>query len=77
MGTVMTGTLPIVYTWDFGNGGTAVGGVVTYTFSVETAILPYTVVMTATNACGVAVTEQVVTVHPYQVYLPLIIRISD
>jgi hypothetical protein len=77
-GTVMTGTLPIAYIWNFGDGGTAVGVVVTYTFSTETAILPYTVVMTATNACGVDETEQIVTVvHPYQVYLPLVMRTSD
>ncbi len=76
-GTVTAGTLPIVYTWSFGDGGTATGAVVTHTFSTETAILPYTVAMTATNACGRDVAEQIVAVRLYQVYLPLIIRASD
>ncbi|MFN2110708.1 MAG: PKD domain-containing protein, partial [Anaerolineae bacterium] len=75
-GTAMTGTLPIAYTWDFGDGGTAVGKVVTHTFSAGTAILPYTVVMTATNTCGFDETEQVIRVHPHQIYLPLVVRTS-
>lgn len=73
-GTVATGTPPIVYTWDFGDGDTAVGVVVTHTFFSETAILPYSVVMTATNACGEAVTEQIVTVHLHSIYLPLVMK---
>ncbi|MGC9396147.1 MAG: PKD domain-containing protein, partial [Anaerolineae bacterium] len=76
-GTVTAGTLPIVYTWDFGDGGTATGAIVTHTFPAETAILPYTVVMTATNACGWDAAEQIITVHSYQIYLPLVMRASD
>jgi len=77
-GTTMAGTPPIVYTWNFGDGGaTATGAVVTHTFPLQTAILPYPVVMTATNACGVDVTEQIVTIRVYQVYLPMVIRTSD
>ncbi len=76
-GTVAAGTPPIVYTWDFGDGGTAAGAVVTHTFPFETAILPYRVVMTATNGCGQVVVQDIVTVRPYQLYLPLVIRTAD
>jgi len=76
-GTVAAGTLPIVYTWDFGDGGTAVGEVVTRTFTAATAIMPYRVTLTATNACGVAVTTQIVSVHRHTIFLPLVLRAAD
>jgi len=76
-GTVTAGTLPIVYAWDLGDGGTATGAVVTHTFPFETAILPYRVMMTATNACGQVWVQDILTVRPYQVYLPLVMRTSD
>ncbi len=76
-GTVMTGTLPIVYTWDFGDGATAMGAVVTHTFTPATAMMPYQVTLTATNACGVATSTQIVSVRRYTVFLPLVLRAVD
>ncbi|MEJ5308969.1 MAG: carboxypeptidase regulatory-like domain-containing protein [Anaerolineae bacterium] len=75
--TVEAGTPPIVYTWDFGDGGIAVGDVVTHTFTAETAFVPYMVVMTATNACSQLQVSNIVGVRLYQVYLPLVMRVSD
>jgi PKD repeat protein len=44
-----TGTFPITFTWDFGDGGTAEGNPVTHVFEMA---MDYLVTMTATNACG-------------------------
>jgi PKD repeat protein len=49
-----TGTLPISYAWDFGDGTMGAGQYVMHTY---TAANTYTVIMTATNDCG----EDVVT----------------
>jgi len=48
-GSVTRGTEPIIYTWDFGGGVTATGRIVTHTWGFSGT---YSVVMTATNACG-------------------------
>jgi|GEM_PF-1337545 len=75
-GTVAGGTEPITLAWAFGDGGTGTGSPVDYTYTVAGT---YTVVLTATNACGEAsATYDVVVSEPepvvYYVYLPLIIR---
>jgi uncharacterized repeat protein (TIGR01451 family) len=46
-----TGSLPITFTWAFGDGGTANGATVTHTFALDGL---YQVVLTASNACGLA-----------------------
>jgi len=75
-GAVAAGTPPITYTWNFGGGALAVGQVVTHTFPSQTGVIPYPVVMTATNACGQVWVRGVVTVQSYQIYLPLVLRAS-
>jgi len=44
-----TGTLPISFTWDFGDGGSGMGQVVSHPYATAAA---YTVVMTAANCDG-------------------------
>jgi uncharacterized membrane protein len=75
-GAVAAGTPPIIYTWNFG-GALAAGPVVTHTFPFQTAIMPYPVVMTATNACGQVWVWDSVTVRLYRAYLPLLLRAAD
>jgi uncharacterized repeat protein (TIGR01451 family) len=45
-------TQPIIYAWDFGDGGSGSGQVVNHTYALSDT---YTVVVTATNCAGVAV----------------------
>jgi uncharacterized repeat protein (TIGR01451 family) len=69
------GWAPITYTWSFGDGATGTGATVQHTYTMSDT---YTVVMTATNACGeVSVSDLVVVVEPQQewkVYLPVVFR---
>ena len=76
IGTVaITSTAPVNYTWNFGDGsGEVTGQVVTHAYDDAGS---YTVVMTATNACGedTAPARMVaVDMADYYVYLPLVLR---
>lgn len=76
IGTVaVTSTSPIDYTWNFGDGLEDVTGqVVTHTYDDEGS---YTVMMTATNACGedTAPARTIkVGMADYYIYLPLVLR---
>jgi PKD repeat protein len=55
-----SGSTPITYAWDFGDGGTGSGANVSHRY---TAVGTYQVAMTATNCAG----ETAVAVHPVQV----------
>ncbi|MBN2148627.1 MAG: M20/M25/M40 family metallo-hydrolase [Anaerolineales bacterium] len=67
-----SGTLPILFTWDFGNLTTAQGITVTHVFT-ESAFYPVT--LTAVNACSVTSISQTVPVYlRWIAYLPNIQR---
>jgi uncharacterized membrane protein len=70
--TVMTGTR-VVYTWQFGDGQTAVGAVVGHIYATPG---PYTATVTASNSQGqIMTTTQVIIIAPvYWQYMPLIIK---
>ncbi|MBN1955557.1 MAG: PKD domain-containing protein, partial [Anaerolineae bacterium] len=74
VGSVEQGTLPITYTWAFGDGGAGVGRTIVHTY---TAVGTYTVVLTTANACGEdTVMENLVVadvVHS-MIYMPLMMR---
>lgn len=70
------GSEPITYAWAFGDGATGTGQIVQHTYTVSDT---YTVVLTATNACGEASISHtvVVTGEPgqvWQVFLPVVMR---
>jgi PKD repeat protein len=71
--TVVSGT-GVSYSWDFGDGETGTGAVVTHTYaSVDT----YTAVVTATNSVGEVTAQTTVVVNSlpvpsWQQYLPLV-----
>jgi PKD repeat protein len=74
-GSTTGGTLPITYAWDLGDGGTGAGNPINHTYTMTGT---YTVVMTATNACGSDVATHDVVVSgaaPMSyIYLPIIVR---
>ncbi|HNT75592.1 MAG TPA: M20/M25/M40 family metallo-hydrolase [Anaerolineae bacterium] len=70
------GTPPITYTWDFGDNAMGSGNPVHHTYLLTGA---HTVVMTATNACGVGVVTRTLTIlppppEPHNIYLPLVLK---
>jgi hypothetical protein len=70
-----TGTAPIAYEWDLGDGMAAPGMVVTHTYEA-TGI--YAVVLTATNPCGQETAGGELTVYGEGevelIYLPIVLR---
>jgi PKD repeat protein len=61
------GSLPIVFDWDFGDGGLAIGEVVTHTYAAEG---DFTVLLTATNACGLeSVSQDLTLLNPPDISL--------
>jgi uncharacterized repeat protein (TIGR01451 family) len=70
-----TGSLPITFTWDLGDGTGVSGATVTHTYGAEGE---YQVILTATNACDRQVVTQTAAVEPPSqwIYLPLLQRDS-
>ncbi len=71
--TATGGTPPITYSWDLGDGTTAVGITVTHAY---TASGSYTVTLTVSDGCSTAAIEDVVVVTPatWSVYLPVVYK---
>jgi hypothetical protein len=68
-----SGTLPLNFTWDFGDGFTATGTSVTHTFTTAGT---YTTTLTVTNDCGFATSSIVIEVRSagWQILLPIVYR---
>lgn len=68
------GTDIVGWAWDFGDGGTGSGEVVSHTYGGADA---YTVTLTITDACGISKSEAVpdaVTIAQSRIFLPLVLR---
>ena len=74
--TFTTGTLPITYTWNWGDGTpNAQNQFANHVFPLTNMLAMYTVTLTAANACpSSAQVQQTVSVWPQRVYLPLVRR---
>jgi predicted GH43/DUF377 family glycosyl hydrolase len=70
-----TGTPPILYNWDLGDGTVDQGKIISHSYDLTGT---YTVVLTALNPCGEVVVDTDITVIDvplsYWVYLPLVQR---
>jgi hypothetical protein len=66
-----TGTVPLLYTWSFGDGvtSTVVNPTHGYTKAGE-----YTVTLTATNDYGVDTAGLAIKIIPYQTFLPIVLK---
>ncbi len=75
-GHVKPATLPLAYTWDFGDGGVAVmGNPITHTFPRTTGIWAYRVTMTATHPTGNAsLSRRLTLADMWWTFLPLMMR---
>ncbi len=69
------GTLPITYTWEFGDGETASGAQVMHRFGMPPAGADgFTVRLSAVNACGAQEVTRALTFNVRRLFLPLVIR---
>ena len=70
--------MPVTYTWNFGYGADVPTTVATiaHSFPLTTTVHTYDVTLSAANACTspAAPVSKQVTVWPYGIYLPLILR---
>jgi hypothetical protein len=72
---VQTGTLPIIYTWLFGDGEQASGKRVVHTYPITASTRVYSLTLTATNPCQVP--QRLVypiLVKARALYLPCVLR---
>ncbi len=73
--SVMTGTAPLTYSWEFGTGAIAQGSAVSYTYPNSRTFQVYTVTLTVANSCPSSMqVQKVVVVQPYRVFLPVVMR---
>jgi hypothetical protein len=63
-GTVSSGTAPLTYSWSFGDGGTAVGGTTSHTYTGCDGTVTRVVTLSVTNAFGNDVVQKNVTPLP-------------
>jgi uncharacterized repeat protein (TIGR01451 family) len=68
------GTLPITYTWNFGDGGSTITTTasVQHSYPLTNTRQTYAVALTAANACSSQPAQKSITVQPYGIYLPLV-----
>jgi len=72
-----SGTSPITYTWNFGDGSESVITATTlvyHIFPVTNTLQTYTTILTAVNDCNSQAVQKPIAVYPYSVYLPLVLR---
>lgn len=68
--SILSGTLPITYSWVLGDNTQASGTMVTHTYPLANEAKAYLVTLSATNLCSNRTYTQTLTVHPYQLYIP-------
>jgi hypothetical protein len=74
-GTALTGTTPITYSWNFGDGSAVGSGTpITHFFPITLTTHSYTVTLTAANACGTVPALKSLTVQPQTAFLPIVLR---
>jgi subtilisin family serine protease len=76
-GSITSASLPVTYTWDFGEGDPVrTGNPVPHTYETLPISQTYTLVMTATNRCSSARVTRDVAIRSDRWYLPLLFKAS-
>lgn len=79
--TIEQGSLPVVYTWDFGDGSLPVNGEglqeISHTYPPDSTERAYTASLRARNACSVVTLERKVWLTPWRVYLPTLAELPE
>jgi PKD repeat protein len=76
-GSITSASLPVTYTWDFGEGDPVrTGNPVPHTYETLPISQTYTLVMTATNRCSSARVTRDVAIRIDRWYLPLLFKAS-
>jgi uncharacterized repeat protein (TIGR01451 family) len=70
-------TLPVTFTWSFGDGAAEIGNPVMHLFPLTTTAQTYTVTLTAANVCGQATASKTITLDPMTIYLPVLIKNTE
>jgi hypothetical protein len=74
-GTALTGTMPITYSWNYGDGAAVgSGSPITHLFPITFTPHSYTVTLTAANACGTVPVLKSLTLQSQTVFLPLVMK---
>ncbi len=73
--TVITGgSLPITYSWHFGDGGVGIGQPINHAYPLTTSVKTYTVTLTASNVCSNLNALHSITITPKLIYLPIALK---
>jgi hypothetical protein len=73
--SVVTGSLPISYTWHLSGGAILTSNPVLITFPMTSSmILPQRITVTATNACSTQTYIGWIAINMRMMYLPLVVR---
>jgi PKD repeat protein len=75
-GSALTGTMPISYSWNFGDGSAVqMGSSITHSFPLTVTTHIYTTSLTTANACSSNnLVQHAITVRPRTIYLPLMLK---
>jgi PKD repeat protein len=73
--SVSTGTHPIFYDWNFGDGTISNGAVVTHTFPSNLSLQSYNITLTGDSLCSSPQSvNKMVVLQPYQAFFPFLAK---
>jgi len=75
VGSVWVGSPPLAYTWDFDDGHSGSGPVISHTFPLTATMQTYTTTLTVANACpSHQEAQKAIIVQAHSFYLPVILK---